>query len=89
MVLENLLNRLQISALKDRTNSFKGWVVRDEDGKVGDVLKTRGVGADVAEVVGKIGCVDGRVEVEEVVATGEELQGCAEAEDCIDLVDDD
>ena len=89
MVLENLLERLQISALEDGTNGFKGWVVGDEDGKVGDVLKTGGVGADVAEVVGQISCVHGSVEVEEVVAAGEELKGSAEAEDCVDLVDDD
>ena len=89
MVLENLLERLQISALEDGTDGFKGWVVGDEDGKVGDVLETRGVGTDVAEVDGQIGCVHSCVEVEEVVAAGEELKGSAEAEDCVDLVDDD
>ena len=89
MVLQNLLERLQISALEDGTNSFKGWVVGDKDCKVRDVLKTGGIGANVAEVDGQIGCVHSCVEVEEVVAAGEELKGCAEAEDCVDLVDDD
>ena len=89
MVLEHLLERLQISALEDRADGFKGWVVGDKHGKVGDVLKTRDVVANVAEIVGQIGCVHGGVEVEEVVAAGEELKGSAEAEDCVDLVDDD
>ncbi|KAI6772770.1 hypothetical protein HG530_003728 [Fusarium avenaceum] len=89
VVLQDLLEGLEISARKNGTDVLKGRVVGDEHSEVGYVEQVGGVGADVAKVVGQLSGVHGGVEVEQVVAAGEQLERRAEAERRVDLVDDD
>ena len=89
VVTQHVLQRLNVGALENGANGLKRSVVGHKDGKVGDVELVRVVVAKVAKVVGQVGGAQGGVEVEQAVAAGEELQGGAETEGVVDLVDND
>lgn len=89
MVGQDLSQRVQISTLEHGANRLKGGVVGHKDCEIGNVQLVSRVITGVAKVVRQVGRGERGVEVEEAVATGEKLEGGAEIEGTVNLVDDD